>query len=139
MPTNLQGAGQDLFKQRCFDKLSAIKKELVNEDAFDSAMQDRFNLLEGRIRRYSNASDYQVINEQIDLLQKRADAIKKPAKPIAMKEIPSYLREEKVVAKKSCCSCLFANKKPAASPKPVRPISGADIVVPNENTVASKR
>src|SRR5688500_19019391 len=109
MPVNNQAAGQELFKQRCLDKITTLKKELINQEALDNAMQDRLNLLEGRVRRYSNASDYQIITEQIESLQKRVDAMKKSAaKPIAMKKIPSYLREEKVVAKKSCCSCLFA-------------------------------
>ncbi len=139
MPVNNQAAGQELFKQRCLDKITTLKKELINQEALDTAMQDRLNLLEGRVRRYSNASDYQIITEQIESLQKRVDAMKKSAaKPIAMKEIPSYLREEKVVPKKNCCSCLFASKKPMGA-KIAKPIAGAEIAIQDESNVSLKR
>jgi hypothetical protein len=115
MPVNNLGAGKDLFKERCFNQLFNIKKSLEQNDALNPEMKDRITALEGRIRRYSDANDYQVINEQMKSLQKDVDSLKKPAKPIAMKEIPSYLREEKVVSKKSCCGSLFARKTPTAT------------------------
>lgn len=128
MPANLNSVGKEENKKKWLTQLTDLLKKYKDNDLLDTLVTDKFNRLEGRIRRYSDASDYQVITQDLSSLNKTIEEqIKKRmiAKPIALREIPAYLREEKTEPRKSCLSCLFAKKpvKPTPPPKAVKPIS----------------